>query len=277
MTVAGNNRTSRRPVAEAFSLRRRLSIVSLLVMLVTAATLIFLYRADQIAEHTTIAARENEKTLAYLTHSMDEQISAFVSNRVDTRAPQTIQNLDSSFAAALGIIREHGVLKLKLYNLSGTIVYSSAGSEIGGTSLHPDFLAAALRGETVHQIEFRDAFSGASGAMHNVYVALTYMPLMHEGQRIGVIELYDDVTPVFKSLHAHLLEIALLVLGAFTMLYAALFFAVSGTDRAVAKWQKKITDSEATLREFQLIAALQADPINFFARSSGYIIRSIRS
>ncbi len=256
MTVAGNNRTSRRPVAEAFSLRRRLSIVSLLVMLVTAATLIFLYRADQIAEHTTIAARENEKTLAYLTHSMDEQISTFVSNRVDTRAPQTIQNLDSSFAAALGIIREHGVLKLKLYNLSGTIVYSSAGSEIGGTSLHPDFLAAALRGETVHQIEFRDAFSGASGAMHKVYVALTYMPLMHEGQRIGVIELYDDVTPVFKSLHAHLLEIALLVLGAFTMLYAALFFVVSGTDRAVAKWQKKITDSEATLREFQLIAGL---------------------
>jgi diguanylate cyclase (GGDEF)-like protein/PAS domain S-box-containing protein len=256
MTIARNNRTSRRPVVEAFSLRRRLLIVSLLVMLVTAATLIFLYRADQIAEHTTIAARENEKTLAYLTHLMDEQIGAFVSNRVDTRTPQTIQNLDSSFASALGIIRERDVLKLKLYNLSGTIVYSSAGSEIGGASLHPDFLATALRGETVHQVEFRDTFLGISGEMHGVYVALTYMPLMHEGKRIGVIELYADVTPVFKSLHAHLLEIALLVLGAFTMLYAALFFAVSRADRAVVRWQKNITDSEAVLREFQLIAGL---------------------
>ncbi len=256
MTIAGKNRTSRRPVAEAFSLRRRLLIVSLLVMLVTAATLIFLYRADQIAEHTTIAARENEKTLAYLTHSMDEQIGAFVGNRVDPRTPQAIQNLDSSFAAALGIIRAHDVLKLKLYNLSGTIVYSSAGSEIGGASHHPDFLATALRGETVHQVEFRDTFLGISGEMHGVYVALTYMPLMHEGKRIGVIELYADVTPVFKSLHAHLLEIALLVLGAFTMLYAALFFAVSRADRAVVRWQKNITDSEAVLRDFQLIAGL---------------------
>ncbi len=261
MTTANNSQVAdagRRPVAGTFSLRRRLSIVSLLVMLITAVTLILLYRADQIAEHTALAANNNEKTLAYLTHALEEPINAFIGNdnAVDTRALQTISNLDDLFASALDIIRERDVLKLKLYNLSGTIIYSSARGEIGVTSVHPDFLARALRGETVHSVEFRDTFLGATGELHDVNVALTYMPLMHAGNRIGVIELYGDVTPVFQRLHAHLLEIALLVFGAFSMLYAALFFAVSRADRAVAIWQKKITDSEATLREFQLIAGL---------------------
>ncbi len=259
MTDAKNSQKTdiyRRSVAEKYSLRRRLLIVSLLVMLVTASTLIFLYRAEQITEHATIAAAQNEKTLAHLSHSLDEPISAFVIPSDATPVPQTMSNLDALFASALGIIHEHDVLKLKLYNLSGTTVYSSAGSEIGGSSVHPDFLVKALSGETVHQVEFRDTFFGATAKMHNVYVALTYMPLMHAGKRIGVIELYTDVTPVFKRLHAHLLDIALIVFGAFAMLYITLFFAVSRADRAVEKWQKKISDSEAILRDFQLIAGL---------------------
>jgi diguanylate cyclase (GGDEF)-like protein/PAS domain S-box-containing protein len=177
-------------------------------------------------------------------------------NEIDTRPLQTTRNLDALFAATLNVIHERDVLKLKLYNVSGNTVYSSARGEIGGSSVHPDLLAKALRGETVHRVELRDAFFSSTGEMHGVYVALSYMPLMHAGKRIGVIELYDDVTPVFKRLHAHLLEIALLILGAFAALYTALFFAVSRADRAAVKWQKSIADSEAQLRESQLIAGL---------------------
>ncbi|MFA6972257.1 MAG: EAL domain-containing protein [Gallionella sp.] len=250
--------TSSRYAANKCTLLRRLSIVSLLVMLITASILIFLYRADQIAEHTSIAANENEKTIAYLTYSLDEQINAFVSNssRVRGLSLQTIANLDALVSSKLDMIREPDVLKMKLYNQSGTIIYSTVRSEIGGTSVHPDFLEKAQRGETVHRVEFRDTFFGKTGDLNDVYVALTYMPLMHAGNPIGVIELYDDVTPNFQRLHSHIIQIALIVFGAFAMLYAALFFAVARADRAVAKWQKNIAESEALLRESQLIAGL---------------------
>lgn len=247
------------PVAErGFSLLRRLSVASLAVMLITATMLILLYRQDQLDEHADIAAEKNVRTLAYLARTLEEPINAFIGNDngIDARTPQAISHLDDLFASALDIIHERDVLKLKLYNLSGTILYSSARGEIGGSSVHTDFLARALRGETVHSVEFRDTLLGETGEMHGIYVALTYMPLMHAGKRIGVIELYGDVTPVFQRLPAHLLEIALLVLGAFAMLYGALFFAVSRADRAVAKWQDKIAESEATLKESQLIAGL---------------------
>lgn len=252
--VIDSQNTGKCRVADAFSLRRRLSVVSLLVMLVTASTLIFMYRADQLEEHTAIAATENEKTLAYLTRVLDDQINDFTGN--DARTPQTIAKLDALFSASLTTIREYDALKLKLYGLSGTTLYSSARSEIGGGSVHPEFLARALRGETVHRVEFREKFLGKAGEMHGVYVALTYMPLMHAGKRIGAIELYDDATPVFKRLHAHIIEIGLLVSGAFILLYGALFFAVSRADRAIARWQKSIADSEVQLKESQLIAGL---------------------
>ncbi|MFA6921399.1 MAG: EAL domain-containing protein, partial [Gallionella sp.] len=250
--------TKKLDAASKCALLRRLSIVSLLAMFITASLLLFLYRADQITEHTRIAAQQNEKVLAYLTHSLDEEIKIFVngSDGIGYRTMQSSPRIDSLLASSLAAIHETSALKLKLYNQSGITVYSSAKSEIGGTSTHPDFLARALAGETVHQVEFRDAFLGISGELNSVDVALTYMPLIHADKRIGVIELYNDVTPVFERLRSRTIQIALIVLGVFTALYAALFFAVFRTDRAVAKWQKMITRSEDALRKSQLIAGL---------------------
>ena len=253
MTAVIKSQNSRR-YADAFSLRRQLSVVSLLVMLVTASTLIFLYRGEQLEEHTAIAAADNAKTLTYLTRVLDEQLSGFISN--EDRTPQATASIDALLSAALAAIRERDALKLKLYTPSGAVIYSSARSEIGGGSVHPEFLAMALRGKTVHGVEFRKVFFGKDGEMRNVYVALTYMPLMHDGKRIGVIELYDDVTPVFKHLQVHIVEIALIVFGAFAMLYAALYFAVSRADRSAVRWQKNIIESEAALRESQHIASM---------------------
>jgi diguanylate cyclase (GGDEF)-like protein/PAS domain S-box-containing protein len=238
------------------TLLHRLSIVSLLAMLITASLLIFLYRADQIDEHTRIAAEQNEKSLAYLTHFLDEPVGNFVNNSSVRQSAESIHHLDSLFSYSLAAIHETDTLKLKLYDLSGATIYSSVSSEIGGSSTHPDFLARALRGETVHKVEFRDDFFGVSGEMRSIDIALTYKPLNHAGKRIGVIELYSDVTPVFKHLKSKTIQIALIVMSAFSALYAALFFAVFRTDRAVARWQKKIAESEDALRKSQQIAGL---------------------
>lgn len=239
------------------SLLKRLSIVSLLAMLLTAAALILLYRSDQIDEHTRIAAEQNEQNLAYLMHFFDEPINVYVNSTGASGQPrQPLPNLDALFAFAFQAIRETNTLKLKLYNLSGNTIYSSVKSDIGEASTHPEFLAKALHGETVHRVEFRNSFSGLGGQMYGVDVALTYMPLMHAGRQIGVIEMYADVTPVFEHLKTKTIQIALIVLSAFSALYAALFFAVFRTDRAVARWQKKITRSEDALRKSQRIAGL---------------------
>lgn len=232
----------------SFPLLRRLSITSLVAMLITVTILVFLYRQDQFAEHEDIAAQENEKTAIHLTSMLDDQINTLISaaEGLDTQALRANPNVDF-FTASQGEVREHHIVKLKIFNLSGIAVYSSVKEEIGATSKHPDLLAKALRGEVVHQLEFRKTILGASGELHDRYIANTYMPLTHTEKRIGVIEIYADATPIIQRIYSKTISIVLVVLGAFAALYAALFFSVFRTDRAVAKWQKNMADNTRKL------------------------------
>ena len=259
-----------------FPLLRRLSITSLAAMLITAAILVLLYRQDQFAEHENIAAQENEKTAIHLTHLLDKQIDTLVSSTggLDARALRTNQNI-GAFTAALESVREHHVVKLKIFNPSGIAVFSSVNEEIGLASKHPGVLAKALNGETVHTVEFRKTFLSPSGELHDRYIANTYMPLVHAEKRIGAIEIYADATPIIERIFSKTITIALVVLGAFSALYAALFFSVLRTDRAVAEWQKTIADDAQKLKdsEQQFRTLAEAMPqIVWMTRSDGWVI-----
>jgi hypothetical protein len=91
---------------------------------------------------------------------LDEQITHLISNShgYDVHALQTNPEI-TLFTAALQQVHENNFAKLKIYNPSGVVLYSSVHSEIGGSSQHPEFVASALSGETVHQTDFRKTFS----------------------------------------------------------------------------------------------------------------------
>lgn len=240
-----------------FSLLRRLSLSSLVAMLITAAVMILLYRQDQIAEHNVIAAQANEHTLHHLADQFGEQFDAFVASTrgLDDQALKVNPGVDV-LLSKMGKLSEQPWLKLKIYDSSGKIILSSAKEEIGRTSNHPDAVEKALSGEVKSRIVFRESFRSSTGEMHDVYVAKTYMPLNYAGKRIGVIKIYRDVSPIFERIQVNTIKIASAVCIAFTMLYAALFFAVFRADRAVAEWQRIIAEGEESLRESQLIAGL---------------------
>ena len=251
MTVQGNNQGVDAGVAIAatrFPLLRRLSIISLLAMLVTAAVLIFLYRQDQLAEHEKIAAQENEKTSIHLIHLLGERINTFIAatEGFDTQALRGNPHI-GSFNATLDTIREHHILKLKLYNPSGVTVFSSIPGDIGGTSNHPALLRKTLQGETLYLMEFHKTFLGSGGELRDRYVAHTYMPLTHAEKRIGAIEILADATPIIDRIHSQIIQIALLVFGIFAALYAALFFSARRADMSIAEDTRKLAESEARL------------------------------
>lgn len=231
---------------KTFALLRRLSITSLIAMLVTAAILIFLYRQNELADHAEITSDSNKKTLLYLARSLDRQIGTYITDSDARGSPalSSIQNMDLLFASELKTIDEDHFLKLKLYNLSGVTIYSSARGEIGGFSAHQDAVLRALQGKTQHYIESRDTFLGSGGEMHDVDLGITYMPVKHAGKIIGAIEIYIDVKPIYEQLRTNVIHIASIVFGAFALLYAALFLAVLRTDRSVAKWQEIIAKNE---------------------------------
>lgn len=251
--------------AKQFPLLRRFAITSLVAMLVTAIVLVYLYRQDQLVEHKRISERRNEQAATQLIHLLGKQINtlAISSERLDA---QTLRNNPSLalFPSGQEIVRDYDILKLKIFNRSGIIIYSSVKADIGGTSNHPAWHARALSGEVSHKQEFRDTFIGATGEIHGIYLAVTYMPLVYEGKPIGAIEIYRDATPVFEHLNTNTIRIPLIVFGGFSLLFAALFFYVRRTDRTIAKWQQALLESENRRRLLEQQELVQTSLDGFF-------------
>jgi diguanylate cyclase (GGDEF)-like protein/PAS domain S-box-containing protein len=234
--------------AARFPLLRRLSLISLLAMFATAALLILLYRQDQIGEHEELAAQNNEKTATHLVQMMGEQFNAYIAATAGLDAQALRSNpVIVTFNAALGTVREHDILKLKLYDPAGTAIFSTIPDDIGGTSRYPRLLQKALASGTQHQFEFRDTFRTLDGEVRDRHILATYVPLSRAEKRSGVLEIYSDVTPLFERISAKTAQIALTVFGIFAALYAGLFFSARRADRAIADDTLKLSESEARL------------------------------
>ncbi|MDO8465735.1 MAG: EAL domain-containing protein [Gallionella sp.] len=234
--------------ATRYPLLHRLSIISLLAMIVTAAILIFLYRNDQLAEHEEIAGQENEKTAIHLAHLMNGQINAYLASTAGLD-PQTLRTNPGiqAFKGTLNTVREHSILKLKLYNPSGITVFSSVAEEIGGNSRNRGMPEKVLASGTQHKLEFRNKFSTPAGDIYNRHILATYVPLTDAEKRIGVLEVYADITPSFDRISVKIFYIATIVLGIFAALYAALFFSARKADLAIADDTRKLAENEARL------------------------------
>jgi len=237
--------------SKRFPLLRRLSVVSLVAMFATATILILLHRQDQFSEHEKIAANENETTINFLAHTLGGRIHTLIARSPgqDIQTLQQSKEFDALVTSELRWTSKDDILKLKIYNMAGIAIYSSAANEIGGSSQRPDWLEQALHGETVNSVEYRDAFNGKAGEIHGIDIALTYKPLIYADNQIGVIEIYRDATQIFERVHRNAIKIGLVVFSAFAALYAALFFTVFRTDRELGSWQNSIAESEKSLKE----------------------------
>ena len=108
-------------VKAEFSIQKRFSITSLVVMLITAGILIFIYRQDSLTQFEKFSADENEKTLLHLAYKAEVPITRYISQNSNSNNPdvESITHMDSVFYSALKELSENGILKLKMYDQSG--------------------------------------------------------------------------------------------------------------------------------------------------------------
>lgn len=243
--------------AQSFPLLRRLAISSLAVMLLTAALLIMLYRQDQIEQYEEQAAHDNRVRSSLLARLLEEDIHTLIFGTSDLEHQALRKDPHvAEFREKLEKLIGSDVLKVKIFDHTGRVRYSSDPNEIGGGSKSPAMLTEALKGQVKHHIEFRERFTGRMGEMTNVHLAQIYVPMIKAEQQIGVFEMYADVSPAFEKLQSNSIRIAGIVFVIFGTLFAILFLAVYRTERAMLKWQKAVAASESALRESQLIAGL---------------------
>jgi signal transduction histidine kinase len=122
------------------------------------------------------------------------------------------------------------VLKVKIYSKDGLILFSTDPKDIGGDySESAAFQAAVHEGHPSSALSYKDRFSAFSGEIFGRDIVETYLPRYDaQGNVIGVIELYDDVTDVKDQIDSTTIRLSVGLTAIFGVIYAVLVIGIMG-------------------------------------------------
>lgn len=100
------------------------------------------------------------------------------------------------------------VLKAKIYNISGITLYSSDLSQVGESKKGNMGFSSAVQGVPASQVTYRGQFSSLDGEVFDRDLVASYIPIRnHQGDIIGVAELYTDRSSEMKETKSLVVEL----------------------------------------------------------------------
>jgi hypothetical protein len=154
--------------------------------------------------------------------------------------PQKTARLDALDTVLLNEIRHFDVFKIKIFGSDGSVRYSNDRSIVGKFDRDNPRLDAALAGEVVSVMKYRDSMDDLEGERHaDVDMVETYFPVRGpDGEVIGAFELYMDVTP-YRREHRQVaflsISVVFLALAVGALSLAAMVRYLTGVIRSRTK------------------------------------------
>ena len=132
------------------------------------------------------------------------------------------------------------ILKVKLYNRNGIVVYSNDHREIGELSEHMDKFVVARNGEQVTHRSFREEYSLPDRTFRDIHIFEAYVPIRRDNdQVIGVFEVYSDLTDAVIRADAQERRMIIGVMLLLAASYSVLFMLFYRTDKALQREEKE--------------------------------------
>jgi len=150
-----------------------------------------------------------------------------------TVEPRALQN-DPRVAAFRSTLQSHllglPIVKVKIYDGRGMTVFSTERAQIGEDKSGNAGFRQALSGRVATELTYRNQFSAFDDVIEDRNVLSSYVPIEDFAGRIdSVFEIYQDVTPLLKSLQQDGLIRAAVILGLLCAAYVVLVLLRSTT------------------------------------------------
>jgi len=236
------------PKYQSFKLLPFFSVTSLLGIVAAAALVTLLYRQTAIVELVDLGEQQNIGLAQTALNSVSEQLALFL-RRANTGSQATDAEIETLEAELKAVLRNTSVVRIKVYNQAGIVVFSTKRSQIGRDQRDNPAFVVALGGDISSKLIFRDHFNFFDQETEEDNLIQTYMPVGRDSDaaEIGVFEIYTDVNPLVDDI-SHMEVLIVIGTGTiFLLLYALLLTVVHRAGRIIARQQLTIAERNKTL------------------------------
>ena len=192
-------------------------IIATVVGILSIACLLLLYRQITFSSMLNHETRSHEA----LTEILSNAIRSEYRDLIDVE-PNEIREMGEKHPVILRLdaevkrlMRGTMLLKIKIYNLDGTIIFSTDPSQINQNKSNNAGFLGAKTGKTMSKVTFRDQFDAFEGLQSNINVVSSYIPVGSRplGETETVFEVYSDVTELINHMRSVQWYIVIGVLG----------------------------------------------------------------
>ncbi len=235
-----------------FPLLRYFAIASAVLLLLTTALVVTLYR--QTSLHHMVAHGEDASVIIArsLHNSLWPEFGPFLTSlTAPSGEPSTTHpnraDLDRLIRQQTSGLSIHGVM---IYNARGIAVFSTRNDQIEQDAAASAAVRTALSGETATTLTRRDILSASGQVAEQVDVLATAVPVLDQDGKVeAVIEVHVDASAVMHHLLRNTQLFALILLFVFSALYIALFLIVRQTNRTATRQHRQILAAKDELAE----------------------------
>ncbi len=231
-------------------LLRLYSIASLIGILLTAVALTLFYRQVTAQGIMDLAETHNLALAETALNAVHPELVRYLASVADAGGRRETRPLPPEVArAVIRLMRDSPVKRVKIYDRSGIVAFSTRATQIGRNQRDNPGFAAAINGLVANRLTYRDAFNVFEAATEEDNLAHTYLPVRASPTEpvIGVFELYTDVDHLVRRNER---TVFLLMAGGgflLALLYAGLLLLVRRAGSIIESQQHTIRERTATL------------------------------
>ncbi len=240
------------PPVQHYHLARRYAITSLIAVAITALMIFFFFRYETTNIVDAASIRSNETLTIATEYALNDHFVMFL-NVIKQNQDRNISNLP--FEPVLHrvierMLRDTDVMRIKLYDLDGRVVYSTDPDTTEDNEDHNEAFESAVHGNPASSLVYDDGFSLFSSTGKTNLVQ-TYVPIRASGDApvIGVMEIYSDIGYYTLEANRTILILLVITLILMTFLYFFLLIHIKRSERIIEA-QNRETQEKKRLLEY---------------------------
>ncbi|HDH04190.1 MAG TPA: GGDEF domain-containing protein [Nitrospirae bacterium] len=262
MMTIFKSKENRRGEDRSFNLRKYFSLFSIgiiLILTIALSYVAFWYQKKALIDYSI-------STIEVMADQLKNRIyDDFIASSLETYGylyigEHSLKREDLDKIADSYLFHYNNILKFKIFDLSGSVVYSTDPEDIGLVDTSGE-LMSALYGKTASKLTERmmpvkDDTAGKEKT-GEVDLLKVYIPIYRnvdnqlKGNIIGAFEIHKNIGPFLKLMKSEMYKIPLMLIFAMSVLHVFLQGVIKKADNIITKQKREIERHNAELEEAQ--------------------------